>query len=68
MRSGGGHRRYSRRQLVLATRMRALFDEGLTLDAAARIVALEDELVAAQARIAELETRLGERNGDGPDR
>jgi MerR family transcriptional regulator/heat shock protein HspR len=67
-RSGGGHRRYSRRQLVLATRMRALFDEGLTLDAAARIVALEDELVAAQARIAELETRLGERNGDGPDR
>jgi MerR family transcriptional regulator, heat shock protein HspR len=72
MRSGGGHRRYSRRQLVLATRMRALFDEGLNLDAAARIVALEDELGAARARIAELETRLGERDGsrdgDGPDR
>src|SRR5688500_20083341 len=51
MRSGGGHRRYSRRQLVLATRMRALFDEGLSLDAAARIVALEDELGAARARI-----------------
>jgi MerR family transcriptional regulator/heat shock protein HspR len=71
-RSGGGHRRYSRRQLVLATRMRALFDEGLSLDAAARIVALQDELSAARARIAELEARLGEPavsdNGDGPDR
>jgi MerR family transcriptional regulator, heat shock protein HspR len=61
-RSGGGHRRYSRRQLELATRMRALFDEGLTLDAAARIVGLQDNLAtahdnlaAAKAKIAELE-------------
>jgi MerR family transcriptional regulator/heat shock protein HspR len=68
VRSGGGHRRYSRRQLVLATRMRALFDEGLTLDAAARIVALQDELAAARARIAELEARIGEHECDGPDR
>jgi DNA-binding transcriptional MerR regulator len=68
VRSGGGHRRYSRRQLVLATRMRALFDEGLTLDAASRIVALEDELSAARARIAELEAQLAGHNGDGPDR
>ncbi len=67
-RSAGGHRRYSRRQLVLATRMRALFDEGLNLDAAARIVALQDELSAARSRIAELEARIGARNGDGPDR
>jgi len=37
-RSGGGHRRYSRRQLAVAARMRALFDEGLTLDAAIRVV------------------------------
>src|SRR5215212_3661899 len=42
-RSGGGHRRYSRRQLEYAARMRGLFDEGMTLDAAARILALEDE-------------------------
>jgi MerR family transcriptional regulator, heat shock protein HspR len=59
-RSGGGHRRYSRRQLALAARMRALFDEGLTLDAAARIVQLQDELHAARARIAELERELAE--------
>jgi MerR family transcriptional regulator, heat shock protein HspR len=72
VRSGGGHRRYSRRQLVLATRMRALFDEGLSLDAAARIVALQDELSAARNRIAELEARLDGRYGsehqNGPDR
>jgi DNA-binding transcriptional MerR regulator len=60
-RSGGGHRRYSRRQLAVAARMRALFDEGLDLDAAARIVTLQDELDAARARIADLERQLAER-------
>jgi MerR family transcriptional regulator, heat shock protein HspR len=64
-RSGGGHRRYSRRQLMLAVRMRALFDEGLTLDAAARIVGLQDELEAARARISELEAQLGKRSAEG---
>ncbi len=68
VRSDGGHRRYSRRQLVVATRMRALFDEGLNLEAAARIVTLQDELSAARARIAELEARLGPRTGEAPDR
>jgi DNA-binding transcriptional MerR regulator len=57
-RSGGGHRRYSRRQLVLAARMRALFDEGLTLDAAARIVELQDDLDTARERITELEQEV----------
>ncbi len=56
-RSAGGHRRYSRRQLARAARLRELFDAGLTLDAAARIVELEDQLAAAQERIAELEAR-----------
>ena len=55
VRSSGGHRRYSRRQLEFAARMRALFDEGLSLDAAYRVVRLEDELQAAYRRIAELE-------------
>ena len=59
-RSDGGHRRYSRRQLALAVRIRALFDEGLNLDAAARVVQLEDELARAYTRIAELEARLAE--------
>lgn len=57
-RSSGGHRRYSRRQLELAARMRELFDQGLTLDAAARIVTLEHELDTAHARITELEAQL----------
>jgi MerR family transcriptional regulator/heat shock protein HspR len=57
-RSDGGHRRYSRRQLVLAARMRALFDEGLTLDAAARIVELQDGLDTARERITELERQV----------
>lgn len=56
-RSDGGHRRYSRRQLALALRIRALVDEGMNLDAATRIVALQDELADARARIAELEER-----------
>jgi MerR family transcriptional regulator, heat shock protein HspR len=47
MRSAGGHRRYSRRQLEFAARMRALFDDGITLEAAYRIVRLEDEWPAA---------------------
>jgi MerR family transcriptional regulator, heat shock protein HspR len=59
-RSGGGHRRYSRRQLAVAARMRALFDEGLNLDAATRIVTLENELAAARAQIAELERRAAQ--------
>jgi excisionase family DNA binding protein len=42
-RSRGGHRRYSRRQLARAARVRELFDEGHDLSAAAQILALEDE-------------------------
>jgi MerR-like DNA binding protein len=53
------HRRYSRRQLAIAARMRELFDEGMTLDAAARIVGLQDELDTARGRIDELEAQHG---------
>jgi MerR family transcriptional regulator, heat shock protein HspR len=66
-RSGGGHRRYSRRQLAYAARMRALFDEGLTLEAAARIVSLQDDLAAAHARIEELEHQLAKVRGETSD-
>ena len=47
-RSAGGHRRYSRQQLRLAARVRALLDEGIGLDAACRIVTLEDQLQEAR--------------------
>ncbi|WP_306205540.1 MerR family transcriptional regulator [Actinoplanes sp. RD1] len=53
-RSLGGHRRYSRHQLQLATRARQLLDEGLPMTAACRIVTLEDRLAAAHRHIEEL--------------
>ena len=42
-RSKGGHRRYSRRRLQLAARIRTLFDEGYSRAATARIIVLEDD-------------------------
>ena len=54
-RSDGGHRRYSRRQLETAARIRELIDQGVTVESAARILDLEDQLSAANDRIAELE-------------
>ena len=45
-RTEGGRRRYSRRQLAFAARVRELFDQGHTLAAARRILALEDDLTA----------------------
>jgi DNA-binding transcriptional MerR regulator len=52
-RSAGGHRRYSRYQLRLAARVRELVDQGTPVDAACRIVTLEDQLHEAQHRNAE---------------
>ena len=43
-RTPGGRRRYSRRQLAFAARIRELFDQGHTLAAAVRILDLEDGL------------------------
>ena len=56
-RSAGGHRRYSRYQLRLAGRVRELVDQGTGLDAACRIVTLEDQLHEAQQLNAELRQR-----------
>jgi len=47
-RSGGGHRRYSRRQLARAARIRELFDRGHSLASAAQVLALEDDLEQAR--------------------
>jgi DNA-binding transcriptional MerR regulator len=46
-RSPGGHRRYSRYQLRLAKRAKEMVDEGTALDAACRIIILEDQLEEA---------------------
>ena len=58
-RSEGGHRRYSRRQLALAARLRELFDEGMTLEAATRIVALQDELTLTREQLSAARDQLG---------
>ncbi|MFI9580925.1 MerR family transcriptional regulator [Streptomyces sp. NPDC052236] len=47
LRSEGGHRRYSRYQLRVAARARELVDSGTPIDAACRIVILEDQLEEA---------------------
>jgi DNA-binding transcriptional MerR regulator len=47
LRSAGGHRRYSRYQLRLAARAREMCDQGTALEAACRIIILEDQLEEA---------------------
>jgi DNA-binding transcriptional MerR regulator len=63
-RTAGGRRRYSRRQLALAARIRELLDQGCTVAAARRIVDLEDDLAAERALTARLHRKLGD--GDPP--
>src|SRR4051812_43856352 len=46
-RSAGGHRRYSRYQLRIAVRAREMVDHGTALEAACRIIILEDQLEEA---------------------
>ncbi|SEF51621.1 MerR HTH family regulatory protein [Actinacidiphila yanglinensis] len=48
LRSEGGHRRYSRYQLRIAARARELVDQGTPVEAACRIIILEDQLEEAQ--------------------
>ncbi|MFE7656401.1 MerR family transcriptional regulator, partial [Streptomyces bottropensis] len=48
LRSAGGHRRYSRYQLRIAARARELVDQGTPIEAACRIIVLEDQLEEAQ--------------------
>ena len=57
-RSPGGHRRYSRRQLELVSRLREQLDNGHTLSAASHILDLEDELAAARADLKQTQERL----------
>jgi len=57
-RTAGGRRRYTRRQLLFAARIRELFDQGHTLAAALRILSLEDDLATERALTARLHERL----------
>ena len=66
-RSEGGHRRYSRDDLLLADRARQLVDDGIRMDAAVRIVSLEYQLAAAEAMIETLR-RKHQRPKQGRDR
>jgi DNA-binding transcriptional MerR regulator len=66
-RSEGGHRRYSRYQLRIAARARELVDRGTALDAACRIIILEDQLAEAQAINAELHRSLDARRAPPGD-
>ncbi|MCF3173837.1 MerR family transcriptional regulator [Streptomyces sioyaensis] len=59
LRSGGGHRRYSRYQLRIAARARELVDQGTPVDAACRIIILEDQLEDALRLNDELRRREG---------
>lgn len=60
-RSAGGHRRYSRYQLRIAARVRELVDAGNPLEAACRIVILEDQLAEAQRLNTDLQHTLDQR-------
>ncbi|MFH8574134.1 MerR family transcriptional regulator [Streptomyces sp. NPDC017993] len=62
LRSEGGHRRYSRYQLRIAARARELVDQGTPIDAACRIIILEDQLQEAQRLNEELRRPAADRN------
>ncbi|HVW40211.1 MAG TPA: helix-turn-helix domain-containing protein [Amycolatopsis sp.] len=64
-RSGGGHRRYSRRQLTLVVRLREQLDEGHTLAAAALIIGLQDQLAEAEDTISDLRAQLDQNTRGG---
>ena len=61
----GGRRRYSRRQLAFAARIRELIDQRYSLAAARRIADLEDDLAAERALTARLHERPGKQPGPG---
>ncbi|AOP49824.1 MerR family transcriptional regulator [Streptomyces lydicus] len=65
LRSEGGHRRYSRYQLRIAARARELVDQGTPVEAACRIVILEDQLEEA-LRVNEELRRSAAGSGQAP--
>ncbi|MBL1083091.1 MerR family transcriptional regulator [Streptomyces actinomycinicus] len=64
LRSEGGHRRYSRRQLRIAARARELVDQGTPVEAACRIITLENRLDDALRLNREMRRELDGRGAD----
>lgn len=62
LRSEDSHRRYSRYQLRIAARARELVDQGTPIEAACRIVILEDQLEEARRINAEYRRAAGSAN------
>jgi MerR family transcriptional regulator/heat shock protein HspR len=57
-RTSGRSRRYSERDIELLRRIQELTNEGVSLAGVHRVLALEDQLIAARDRIAQLESQL----------
>src|SRR6185312_1539180 len=57
-RTSGQKRRYSEHDIALLRRIQELTNDGVSLAGVHRVLALEDELIAARRRIAQLEARL----------
>jgi len=60
MRTEGGSRRYSDRDIALLRRIQDLTNEGVSLAGVRKVLALEDELARARATIDELRQALEE--------
>ena len=61
-RSTGGQRRYSRTEVTIVQYVAQLADEGMTLAAIRRVLALEEEVKALQAERDALRAALAERD------
>lgn len=57
-RSAGGGRRYSARDIALLRQVQELTALGLGLEGVRKVLQLENEVLALQARVADLEARL----------
>ncbi|SOD85021.1 MerR family transcriptional regulator [Streptomyces sp. Ag109_G2-15] len=64
LRSEGGHRRYSRHQLRIAARARELVGQGTPVEAACRIISLENQLEDALRLNREMRRKLEEHGAD----
>jgi MerR family transcriptional regulator/heat shock protein HspR len=63
-RSDGGHRRYTRNQIVQVQRVSDMAGEGLTLAGIRRILVLEAEVAELHRQLAELRAATTERAAD----